>query len=229
MPRLTQLAELRTSLKAEIGASMTIGQADDPMFNRLLSNMQQWLAAEYDWPFLETRADVAMLPGTRSYVFPVNINTDRPISVEIKFNNYWQEVNFGIGSEEYNEVDSEQGRAQDPVQRWRYDDEGNIEVWPIPATAQTLRFTGQRVLDEMSADQDPCDLDDELVVLFCAAEYLSRHQEQDAQLKLQKAQARLIKLRANFASRTMTTILGQYKDRSERQNRRNVPMIVVHG
>lgn len=125
-------------VKAEIGFNQKVGTASDNEINTLTSNKQKWLASKWDWPFLETRFDIQATPGLR-YVNVPNCNFERPPTVERFWSNLWDGVDYGIGSEEFNYLNSDQGVQQDPVLRWTF--AGQLEI-PAPATAPTLATTG---------------------------------------------------------------------------------------
>jgi hypothetical protein len=235
MARLTQLSVLLTMLKAAVGRSTTVGTGDDVILYQLLSDKQKWLSCEYDWPFLEDRFDVAVPPLSRYLAFPTidnemvtsAMNLERPYKAEVFWNNLWSEVKYGIGSTEFNYLNSDQpGQIQDPVQRWRWCEEGQFEIWPINSTGQALRFTGQRALDTLVAPTDTADLDDQLIVLAVAAELLARAKQKDAELKQQLFAERLTRIRASYPTRSRKVIFGRCNDNEERK--RLVP-IAVHG
>jgi len=223
-------------LKAELGYTLTanVATADDQQLYRLIDNEQKRLAADYDWSFLDKYADVAATVGSRNLNLPLtNIVFERPTLVTRLFNTLWQEIGHGISDAEYNVVNSDLAVQQDPIQRWRLNSDGTtFEVWPIPSTAQTIRFHGQRPITSLqtAGAYDPAkalDLDDLLVVLFVAANRLARTKQADAQLTLARAQARLQMLRVSGpALFARDTILGgDAADESPR--RRNVGMTVV--
>lgn len=212
----------------------SVSVADDAQLYRLIDNEQKRLAADFDWPFLDKYADVAAIVGTRNLNFPgTNVVLERPLRVERKFNTLWQEIEHGIEDCDYNVSDSDLGRQMDPIQKWRLNSDGTtFEVWPIPATAQTIRFHGQRPITSLltAGAYDPTktlDLDDVLVVLFVAANRLSRMKQQDAPLMLQRAQQRLQMLRVSGPAITeQRTILGG-DDSDYQRDRRNVGMTII--
>lgn len=226
MARNTPLSTIRTMLKAEIGKSLTVGTADDAILNQVISNKQQWLGCEYDWPFLEDRFDIPIPGGSRYLTFPTidnegdtfAMNLERPYTVEVFYNNQWQAVFYGIGSTEFNYLNSDQaGQVQDPIQRWRWSEESQFEIWPINTTVQIIRFTGQRALDVLSSNSDTADLDDQLIVLAVAAELLARSKQKDAQIKQSLFVERLARLRASYPCRPQGLVFGKSKDYEDRK------------
>ena len=198
---------LRQMLKAEIGDEMseTVTTANDARYNRLLSNQQIWLVSKDAWLLPgKVRKDVALTAGTRLYALPTGIDLQQlaqPAHVKLDDLRFWLE--FGITQEQYNTLDPAQDMRSDPIFRWDIvDDSGTrkIEVWPLPASDQTLIFEGRPELGALSSDSHTCVVDDLLLVLFTAAEILARQKQGDAQAKLAKANDRLNWLKGNRPS-----------------------------
>jgi hypothetical protein len=228
-------------LKAQLGQSLTVGTSSDAIYKQLLADKQKWLAGEYDWPFLEDRFDVTV-PGQGRYIaFPTAdvgggavstaMNLERPYRAEVFWNNKWSELEYGIGAEEFNYLNSDQpGNIQDPIQRWRWAgdvkyDESYFEVWPMPSTSQTVRFTGQRIVGPLVEDTDTCDLDDQLLTLTVGAELSLRAKHADAQLKQSLATERLRAVRASYPGRPTGFVFG--KGGEDRDRKRLVSIAVA--
>jgi hypothetical protein len=65
-----------------------------------------------------------------------------------------------------------------------------LELWPVPpASALTLIIKGQNTLKTLVSGSDLSTLDGTLIVMFAAADYCARQKDEDAGLKLSKAQA----------------------------------------
>lgn len=242
MARGTSLANLRYMLNAEIGDNANPNQLRVQEYNKLLSNKQKWLASEYDWPFLQHQWDATCPATTRYNSLPttdirgavVEIDFERPVLPFRFWTETYDSVEWGIGPNEYNYLNPDLGQYNDPIQRIQMvSDAGEtlfpnqFEVWPVPVTAQTVRFIGQRALQEMVADEDTADLDDMLLVYFVAAEMLMRNKQPDAAEKMELAKARLARLLRVYPSRDQVVILGQRQQLS-RQERRILPIIAVH-
>lgn len=226
-------------LKAEMGSETdsNIAPGSDSLWKSVLSNEQKWLATEYDWPFLEIRATLAMVAGTRYYDFPTvqgyAFELGREILAECYWSTYWNPVRMGINIADYNSLNPDLGVKVDPVRSWQLYNSGpgaatQLEVWPLPATATTLRLTGQRALNPLVADTDTADLDDMLIVLFTAAELLTRQQQPDAQAKLAKAQKLMLRLQAGIVAPSEIFNIGAGKGqvRREWENRPTVATMV---
>lgn len=243
MARGTALSALVSMVKAEIGDNAGTNTAADAQIQVQLSNLQKWLATEYHWPFLERRWDVAVPANTQFVAFPTtddNADTATPINfevmpkVEVFWNNVYQPVEYGIGIDEYNTLDFVLQQQSDPIQRWRAATNPNeahnpntFEVWPVPVTAQTLRFIGQRQLLPLAVGTDTADLDDMLLVMGVSAEKLARSKQADAQLKLTKYQNRLQQIRQNYPTRDRIRVLGGGGESDFRRERKLAGMIIV--
>lgn len=132
--RGTQLSDLRSMLKAEIGDHLTVGTSNDVAYNTLLSNKQKFYESTYDWPFLETRQDVNVQAGQRYFAFPL-INLERPIRSEVKFETHWYPVDYDIQGKEFNVLDSDRGDVANPVLRWTLHDQIELGAPDVSAMA----------------------------------------------------------------------------------------------
>ena len=245
MARNTPLGIVRSMIKAECAKSLqTSSTAQDSEINQIVFDVQQWLASEYDWPFLKARWDVPLPPGSRYLSFPTTddiqkvaaINFERHVDSFIQWNAIWQPVAYGIDEiPEFNYVNSDAGQVLDPVQRWQFDDEGMFEIWPINAGPQLLRFVGQRVLTELRSAVGPpptwndaatLDLDDLMVVYFVCAEYLTRQEKPQAKTFIAQAQNRMAQVRATYPVREQLCVVGG-GSMYDRKALRLVPLVMV--
>lgn len=184
-----------------------VGVADDAALTLLLNQMQQWLWSQFKWSFLFGHEDIATVVGTRYYTLPTTISLDYPTEVETKWGEWWYDVGYGIRGEQYAQCDPDQGETRDPIERWQTYSVTQLEVWPSPSTGQTLRFWGTKMATALVSDGNTAVLDDNLIVLFAAAERLARAKQSDAAAKLSRANALFHRLKA--ANRPNTSfVLG---------------------
>lgn len=247
MARNTPLANVVAMLKAELAANMTTGvaTANDLQYACQIAAKQRWLGDSFDWPFLEDEWNVGIVGGGGGRFNPlptfpivnndaapvdeqgniIAINLERPRQTFTFFSNNWQEVEYGIGEEQYNYINSEANpiATLDPIQRWMFDGQYNFEVWPVPQTAQVFRFRGQRTITPLlsfqSGGANPAsispqwqatlDLDDLMVMLFTAGEILQNLGKANAQSVLQRAQARMGQIRASYPTNDDPCAFGQ--------------------
>lgn len=241
------LATLLPMLKAELGQSQDVSNvASDPSYKLLLANTQRWLASEYDWPFLTHRWDVAANASSRFLALPTvtsiiddlaltaSINFERPVTVETQWGTFWNPIEYGIGSEQFNALSSANpSNTSNPIRRWRMASDTSetttadqFEIWPVPTVAQTVRFTGQRDLVTFASNNDKCDLDGMLLVFFCAAEIAAKDALPSAQFIATKAQERLKRLLGAYPIRQRDIILGQGRD-YHNSEKKLLPVVVV--
>ena len=240
MPRGVVLSTLRALLKAELREAQETNSARDTELNYALANAQKRLTVTFDWPFLEDRWDKVCSAGGRYVALPTSnirsitstINFERPVLVERYYSALWVPICAGIGGEQYNHLDSDLSETQDPIQNWQLDtntgDSSNadeFEVWPIPVTAQTVRFTGQRAPRALSADSDKADLDDLLLVYSAAVDQLLGMESGKATVATDKYQRHLNFLRANYPTKKIDVVFGQ----SNNLKQEKVRLVAVAG
>lgn len=214
---------LLASLKQELRDSSAANTLADAEYNAALVSMQKQLCVDYDWTFLAQEWDLSIAANTQYADIPTQntrgatttINFERPVKVEVFYCNRYQDVLYGIDSEQYNTSNPDLGQVLDPISHWKFStnineaaDANEIEVWPMPASAQTLRFSGQRQPLTVSGDSSTFDLDDMLIVYMVAADYLAFRGQPNAPIVLRKAQDRLLKLRAGYPTLDKKLILG---------------------
>ncbi len=237
MARNNTLANVLLMLKGELGYALTPGvaTAQDQELYTLIDNKQRWLSSDWSWPFLEKRSDIAVAGGigSRYQTAPTDINFERPVNVQTLWNTFWRPVIYGIEMPEYNALSSGDGgvpiKQLDPIQRWRWNSETQIEIWPLPNQAQTLRFIGDRPLTSLKTAgvYDPAttlDLDDLMIVLYVAAEKLALMKKANAELKLTMAETHANRVKASYASKRRNVVLGGGLTPPPRKL---VPMIVL--
>ena len=168
MARGTALSTLVQMVKAEAGYSLTSGVADaeDTRIKLLLAQQQKDLAALFDWPFLKRTGDVLLDAGDRTATLPTTLDFERPVQVSALDQDVWVPLTYGISPQEMTVWNSDDGETADPILRWQYATDTTFEVWPRPATATTVRFTGSKELAALAVDGDTADLDDLLLVLM---------------------------------------------------------------
>ena len=205
MARGTALSVVRSMLKAEVGDFSGTNSTSDSELNARISTEQKRLSALVNWSFLERHWDLVVAAGQQFVELPmitggdpevevVAINMQREPKMEVLWSQKYNPVTYGIGAPQYNTLNFAFGETSDPIQRWRISTNvteesapNEFEVWPVPSTGQTVRFTGQRTLLALTAEDDTLDLDDLLVVYYVAAKILAREKQADSQMMLQMA------------------------------------------
>lgn len=199
MPAGVALSEMLSNLRAEIGDSMNVahGVNQREMLVYTLQRVQTELWTMHDWPALQIDRDTALAAGVRFYSYHPDLDFETINAVWVRNSTVFAPVGYGVGPDEFNQHDSTSGDRGWPVRKWQHHaDTNQMEVWPVPDQAGTLRVRGRQKLRPLVADSDTCTLDSTVIVLFAAAEILGRRKADDAQLKLSKAQALLVRLKA---------------------------------
>lgn len=215
--RGVQMKECLRTLRAEIGHSTdpAVGMNVEDALKALLERTQMRLWEEWDWSHLRVRRDISLSAGQRFYNVPADVPFERILSVSVRDGSRWKPLCYGITPEDFNIYDPDLNQRSYPPRKYfvtedpadtagNIDAYGMIEVWPLPdrnANAETLegilRLEGIRSLRRFSEDNDRCELDHNLIILYSAAEYLAREKAEDAQHKLAAAQQLKLKLQGS--------------------------------
>ena len=201
----TPLSELVDQFRMEINASTQVGQGLSalPKFRYLIKRSQEVVYDDCNWPHLQVDYDVPINTGQRYYSFSTAVNPFKVFDTAVNYNNRWYPVGYGIGPAEYNISNPQLHQSQDPIRRWRrYNDlttgQQQFEVWPVPITPSYLRFRTLQALPPLIAETDVCVIDDKLIVMLAAAEYLTSLGDKSAPLKQQAARALYASLKGNY-------------------------------
>lgn len=224
MARGTSLEVLVNMLRAEVRdlTDVAVGTTNVASHKQLLRRTQRLLYNRYDWPFLKHEPYLDCADGQRFYNAPSGLNLERIISAVVWYGNVPSPIERGIGYEEYQSYDSDGGIKASPVRKWDWKWNPNtstsqIELWPIPDNNNDrIQFTGLRALSALTADSDLADLDDDLIVLFAAAEILSAKKAEDAPAKLTAAREHYNTLTGNYTRGASPVVMGG--------DRRSTPM-----
>ena len=191
-----------------------LGKASRDVLIGMIQRVQKRLWEDYSWPFLKVTRDIEIQAGQRYYDLPSDVTFERVERVETKHGDYWTKLHYGIGAAQYNQHDSDRGVRSSPIRRYDAHENNQIEFWPIPENnsdsttgTDSIRIYGIRNLSPFIAAADLADLDDQLIVLYTAAEVLTRQKQSDAQNKLAQAQAHYQRLKARM-SKTDTFVIG---------------------
>lgn len=232
------LAVVRGILKAELGV---VGSADDALLNQRIVNKQNWFSARWWWSCLEDMWDVTVSTGTQLPSFATTdwqgntatMRLDMDLKVAVFWNNTYQELVYGIGEDQYNTFNFALGQTQDPIQRWRRvgTTKTKFEVWPVPASPQVVRFTGQKTTTAFTstpADADIVDLDDLLIAMSVAADWLMEKGKGGWQAKAALARELFIQLQGNEPQAMTRFKIGRDEESSIRQRVVPLKVIAVH-
>ena len=203
MARGTQLTAMIDMLRYELGqsADRAAGTQNIDHMKYALRRTQELLYDEHDWPFLKINRFLTLVPGTRFYSLPADLTPEMTNRAWVEWGSEWLPLDYGISPIHYTSF--HEGQQTDPVTRWDYHDNEQIEIWPTPATTGRLRFYGTQKLGALVSSGDRSTLDDLMIVLFTAAELLD--DEQKAAKKLSLANSRLRRMRGNLSAAKLQT------------------------
>jgi len=219
MPNLATLGEMLVDLRAELGLSLNPAQATqvEPAHKVKLQRVQRMLWQDFAWPHLREHFDVSLAAGQRYYDLPVGLDLERVEEAVVSWAGDWHPLARGIFIAQWSAYDPAQDERTDPAMRWEARPNGQIEVWPLPATnaGQVLRFTGIKALGVFVEPGDFSTLDRDLIVLSTAAELAKT--EGEAQRLAARAKRLYDRLRmGGEMSGARAFNLGEGSDRSGR-------------
>jgi hypothetical protein len=222
---------LRAACRISLVAANNIQVRDSQV--KALQLKQEWFWGDFAWPHLRVNRDLDMQNGQRYYDMPTDLDIDRISHIEARMDSAYRPMHPGIDACHYAAYDSDLDQRGWPVTRWQITEGEMIEVWPIPnvdfdpvSLDGRMRITGIRTLRPLVADTDRADLDDQLLIKSCAADYLAATGAKDAQLKLDEANRLYVKLRGRLMPRKKFTI-GQTES-TRREYERRIPVAVYN-
>jgi hypothetical protein len=216
----TTLVRLLDDLRAE--CRLSLNPAHNPQDRerqvKLLQRKQEWLWNDFAWPHLRVDRFLDLNAGQRYYDLSAVVDEQgaargdldllRITSVQVRDTVAYAPMIPHIGAAQYATHDSELGTRAWPATHWRISEDEQMEIWPVPDQSfypdtleGRIKITGIRNLRPLIADDDRADLDDRLIVLHAAAEYLAADGAKDAQIKLDQANALYLKLRGQLMPR----------------------------
>lgn len=231
MPINTELSEVidMTLDEARMSTNASRGADYRNYVKRLIRKHHRLLYDKYSWSHLEITRDnagVSLVAGTRYYDFPSNLELQRAFTLWYKYGTTWIRLERGVGPDEYSAYDSDNDDRADPPLKWDNYDETQFEVWPIPASAGSIRFEGIKKLNKLTEESDTLDLDDLMVSLFAAAEIVAGSKQSDAELKLNQANSRLSELRALY-TKDVNCRVGLGGNNDSPPNREGWPRVIA--
>lgn len=212
--RRKQFQQLIYDLRAELGRAVdpAAGVSDLPSLKQTIQRTYETVYDEYDWPHLTVKpARFNLNAGQRYYDLPAELSYETITDVVVWWNGQPVPLTRGIGFEEYAQYDSDNDQRSTPALLWDVvytDNKEAIEVWPVPASTQSLQFVGKKKFVPLVDDADLCLLDDQLVVLSAAVELLPRDKKGDAQVKLSIMQARFARLKSRAKAGAASIRIG---------------------
>ena len=219
MARGKQLTQLIDELRAEVGhaVSVSVGVDNLPGIKQIIRRTQETLYDDFDWPHLRIQPTKNLAAGQRYYDFDATLDYERIEEVVVWYSGQPHRLERGISFGDYAQYDSDSGDRSDPQLKWDVRHTGTkeqLEIWPIPSSNNNkIQYKGIRKLNDLTNMADTADLDGQLIILFAAAEILTRQKSQDAQAKLAQANARFLKLKGRSKGASEIAVMGGGRDR----------------
>jgi hypothetical protein len=210
------LAALIADVQFELGHSVStsIGQQFRGHIVNRIQREYERLYRDFSWPHLRQWIDMPTVAGQKLYTLPV-VNTAQ-LTIEdlrevyARNGGIFDPLGRGIEINDYNAMDSDAGQWSDPALKWEPRSERMIELWPCPAiSGEVIRMKAISPFKQLVDDGDICRLDDQLVVLHAAGEYLMRQSSKDATAVLGRAQAHYATLKQRYQTGANRVQLAQ--------------------
>lgn len=179
-------------LESKRSGSTQLGQNEAPALKRMLNRLYEFFWFDYKWPFLKIMdADKAVLAGVYKFDPPTSIDIERIEKVAVRFGDVWMPLERGLTTEMYNALDSEADERSEPATHYDIQWTGSapqIVIYPRPSRDVTVRFQGRKKFVRMVNDSDLCLLDDQILILYGAAELLASAEDPKANAVASAAQ-----------------------------------------
>lgn len=248
MARNQTLLKILTDVRGEARLSMNPAHniADREAQIGLIQREQERLWADHDWPHLRVTRYIPAIAGTR-YYDPRNaygedwtqrgdLSMERVEDVAVFDGSIWRNLPYGINDAMRFAHNSQIGDVSWPPRVWSRAEDDVIEIWPMPDTDAVpgleqpvppslqgvLRVRGIRDLRPLVDDEDRADLDDRLLVLFCAAALLAESGAKDTNLKLEAATRHFARMKADQDKREPFSLFGARRPAPTQDNRQFV-------
>lgn len=193
------LGEMRADLMSRLGmGAMGASGASQTLMNSFLRNGQMQLYWAQNWKHLQDYADKELgatqnrldYPEAGTFDATVGCARDKRIlRVETYYGGQWRELCEGIGTREWNYMDTQSWPA-------RFERYAQVLIYPKADQLYTLRFWFVRDLGRLTVDDDRATLDDEMVLLHAVANGKAHYRQPDAAMYQQQLADLLAGLRA---------------------------------
>lgn len=205
------LDDLRAACRISLNPAHNAQNRDTQV--KMLQRKQEWFWDDFAWPHLRVERFLDLAAGQRFYDLPDDLDITRIAKIEVRDAVAYRPLCWGIDAPQYATHDSELGDRAWPVRHCKISEDEQLEVWPIPdqdfdpvTHEGRIKVTGIRHLRAFIADDDRADIDGQLLVMHCAAEYLAATGAKDAQVKMDQANARYAKLRGQLSPKRVHTM-----------------------
>lgn len=212
---LNELVEaVRLECRRSTDSSRSVGNRD--YIEQVVRRTYETLWDENDWPMARAIRDVTMAAGQYRYDFPSDMDYENIRKIHTLDGSVWIPVDQGVSDRQYTHINPEDDERSSPVLRWDMIDVGageQIEVWPMPDSAGTLRLRGFRNRSDLVDANDRADIDSLVIILFAAATvYADSGQKASSADRLQAATRRLARIKTRNASKRVVNMAEAGED-----------------
>lgn len=224
--RGTTLSAMVQMFRLETGQAIQLAQGTQTRehVKHALNRVQETLYGDFDWPFLHIYREETFQPGEVRYSWPDDMVVEDVRQLWDRMTERYVPITYGITMEDRNTRSV--GERSDPALKWLIVDARQYEIWPTPAAQRKGMIEGYRAYVKLSSEDDICILDDNLIVLYAAAEWLARNKMPDATAKLETAKRLRIRLQGRLVSdkrrNVIPLVAGQSPDAAYLQLPRRV-------
>ncbi len=184
------LGELRSQLARRLGfGAQGSAGINSGLLDSFLQSAQDQLYATFDWRHLIKYDEKSTEAGSRLYDWAVDCDPTRITEIAIWDGAYWVPMEEGISWAMRSTADSRTIPA-------RYERFAQMEVWPDPDDAYTMRRYYVATPARFTQDNDRASLDDGLIFLHALANAKHHYRQPDAQIYGAQLEAHLMKLKS---------------------------------
>lgn len=182
------LGELRSDLSRRLGfGAQGSSGINSALLDTFLQNAQDQLFAAFEWRNLIKYDEKVTGIGQVNYDWATDCEPTHLREIAIHDGSRWLEMREGITWDM---------RSQDTTSiPCRYERYAQMEVWPIPDTAYTIRRYYVATPARFTQDNDRCSIDDGLVFLHAVTNAKLHYKQNDGQAYANQLNAMLDKLK----------------------------------
>lgn len=159
-----------------------------------LQEAQEIVTYEFrDFGELKSVADFTTVTGQTLYDWPDGVDPMRRIVVSVLYSNVWMPVLLGIERDDDSHVEDAASFPQ------RYDLGAQLELWPEPDGAYTVRIEHYQTAGRLEQDDDRAAVPDRLVTLLALYKAKLHYRQPDAAEAKQSYDALLSRMKAGNA------------------------------
>jgi len=190
LPVKPNLGELRSELLVRLGfVSQGAGAgAAVPVVDSILKRAQTYLYWKYDFNELRQTYDWAVQVGQTLYDWPDEMEPRQLIQLRVLYNGDWQPLDEGIEFQHDTVVTTRYYPR-------RYDRRAQLEIWPQPDNAYTLRGEHYKRLAPFTQQQHRCTIDDNILFAYSLGQGKLHYRQNDAQTFIDEAADLLLTLK----------------------------------